>query len=104
MTIRHPGIKKKMTPIKFIQACPFVQQRVAGAYQKNETKQVPLQFLGENVTGIKKIAHDHVGKNDQHQCQTDPGHPSPDPLVERVNPAAQHFKCIHVFIPFKGFT
>jgi len=31
-----------------------MQQRVAGSDQKNETKKIPLQFLGENETGIKK--------------------------------------------------
>ena len=57
---------------------------------------MPLQFLGEYIGRVKKIAHHHVHESDQDQQQGRPGHGPADIVVESVNPGTDILKQLHL--------
>ena len=63
-----------------------MKQGVPGADEKNESKQVPLKFLGKNKAGIENISHDDIDKYDQNQSEGNPGHTPANPFICCVYP------------------
>src|SRR5439155_24816994 len=66
-----------------------VQQRIAGGEQEYRREQIPLQFEPAVGADVEGIAHARIAGADHDRGQNQPVDEMPDPLVQRVNRAAQ---------------
>jgi hypothetical protein len=69
-----------------------MEKGVPGAYEKNKTEQVPLQFLGKDKARVEEVTHDNVNKDHQNQPKGDPGNKSTNPFIQGVEDSTEILK------------
>ena len=63
----------------------IMEQGISGTYQEYYGEHVPLHFLYEYKTGFKNIPHHHIGEDQYHEPERNPGNSPSDKFIDRLN-------------------